>query len=89
MSLGVNPLEPMNTTAFVLNAIPPQETAFTEAREAFERLGEPPSVAAAWHQIGNACRRSGQYVAAERAYQESLRIEVQRDHHSGEADTLN
>ena len=42
-----------------------------------------------WHQIGIVHERARQYDEAEKAYQASLRIDVQTGHRSGEADTLN
>jgi tetratricopeptide (TPR) repeat protein len=57
-------------------------------RDVFEQLGEPSSVATAWQQIGNVYLDCGQYNAAERAYQDSLRIEVQVGNRAGEAMTL-
>ena len=50
--------------------------AYDEARETFERLGEPASVATAWRQIAVVQVEAGQYEPAEHAYQESLQIEV-------------
>jgi tetratricopeptide (TPR) repeat protein len=59
-----------------------------EARDTFIGLGEPAMVATAWHQMGLTYEEAGQTEAAEEAYQESLKIEVQRGNLSGEADTL-
>lgn len=42
--------------------------AWDEARQTFEQLGEPGSVAKAWHQIGYVHQESGQFEAAEHAY---------------------
>src|SRR5689334_16374458 len=39
---------------------------YAEARTIFEKLGEPLSVAIAWHQIGIVHRQSGQFDQAER-----------------------
>ena len=49
-------------------------TALNEARETFAHLGEPGSVATAWHQIGLVYEEAQQYEAAEHAYQQSLKI---------------
>jgi len=64
-------------------------SAHTEARKTFEQLGEPGTVAGAWHLIGIVFKKSGQYEAAEHAYQQALKIRVQRGDRSGESDTLN
>ena len=63
--------------------------AFDEARQTFEQLGEPGSVATAWHQIGRVHQEAGQFEAAEHAYQQSLHIKFSRGDRSGEASTLN
>ncbi|MFC2154932.1 tetratricopeptide repeat protein, partial [Acidobacteriota bacterium] len=52
--------------------------AFDEARETFENLNEPASVATIWHQTGMVHEKAGQLEAAERAYRESLAIKVQQ-----------
>jgi tetratricopeptide (TPR) repeat protein len=62
---------------------------YHEVRNNFKRLGEPASVATAWHQIGIVQQRAGQYEAAEKAYQESLKLKVQTGNRAGEATTLN
>jgi len=62
--------------------------ACIEAREIFEALGEPGSVAAAWHQIGLVYRYKEKFEQAERAYRQSLAIEVQRENRPGEAISL-
>jgi tetratricopeptide (TPR) repeat protein len=64
-------------------------TLYNEVREIFKQLGEPGSVATAWHQIGWAHQEAGQYEPAEKAYQESLKIRVQIGNRAGEAGTLN
>ena len=59
-----------------------------EAGEIFDALGEPGSVAAAWHQIGLVYRYKEKFEQAERAYRQSLAIEVQRENRPGEAISL-
>ena len=59
-----------------------------EARDLFASLGEPGSVAVAWHQIGRVHREQKQFDAAERAYRESLKISVQQHNRAGEANSL-
>ena len=49
----------------------------TEARITFHQLGEPASVATAWHQIARVYEEAANFEAAETAYQESLKIKVQ------------
>jgi tetratricopeptide (TPR) repeat protein len=61
---------------------------YTEARDTFASLGEPRSVATAWHQIGMAHRWAEQFELAERAYRQSLAIEVQQKNIAGEARSL-
>jgi tetratricopeptide (TPR) repeat protein len=63
--------------------------AYDEARQTFERLGEPGSVATAWHQIGVAHQGAGQFEAAEHAYQQTLHIRSSHGDRSGEGTTLN
>lgn len=62
---------------------------YAEARDIFEGLGEPRSVATAWHQMGIVHRMAGQYDQAERAYRQSLAISVRLKDRAGEASTLN
>ena len=62
--------------------------AHAGARNTFEKMGEFGMVAIAWHQIGIVYKDAGDYPSAERAYQESLRINVQTRNRSGEASTL-
>jgi len=62
---------------------------YAEAREIFESLGEPGTVAVAWHQIGVAHREARQFEQAERAYRQSLAIKVQQKNLAGEAASLN
>jgi tetratricopeptide (TPR) repeat protein len=61
---------------------------YVEARSVFEILGEPRSVATIWHQIGMLHKRTEQFEQAERAYRQSLAIEVQQKHFVGEAISL-
>jgi len=61
---------------------------YAEARDLFEVLGEPGTVATAWHQIGIAHEEGGQYDSAESAYRQSLAIRVKQKDRSGEALTL-
>jgi hypothetical protein len=53
--------------------------AYAAVSETFDRIGEFRSVAVACHQSGMVHRRAGQYEAAERALQASLKIEVQTE----------
>lgn len=62
--------------------------AYEEARERFERLDEPGSVATSWHQIGMVYEEAGQPEAAEDAYRKSLAIEVRIGNVAGQASTL-
>jgi len=61
----------------------------TEVRDIFESLGEPGSVAGAWHHIGIVHRGSGQFEQAERAYRQALAIFIQQKNLAGEARSLN
>jgi len=61
---------------------------YFEVRDTFTRLGEPGSVAIAWHQIGRTYEQAAQYEKAEESYQESLKIEVHIGNRSREAHTL-
>ena len=61
---------------------------YFEVLSTFHGLGEPGGVAAVWHQIGMVHQVAGQPDAAEHAYQESLKLEVQRGDALGEARTL-
>ncbi|HEY6392604.1 MAG TPA: CHAT domain-containing protein, partial [Bryobacteraceae bacterium] len=61
---------------------------YREVRDTFIKLGEPAAVATAWHQTGRTYEAAGQYEAAEEAYKESLKIKVQINNRSGEANTL-
>lgn len=63
--------------------------AHADARERFQTLGEPGSVAIAWHQMGMVHQEAGQPQAAEAAYRESLAINVQLHDVAGQAGTLN
>lgn len=62
--------------------------AFQRACEQFEALGEPASVAKAWHQIGVVHQHTSNFAAAEQAYKESLRRNVSLGNRAGEAATL-
>jgi tetratricopeptide (TPR) repeat protein len=61
---------------------------YEEARQIFEGLGEPESVATAWHMIGIVHRKAGNFAAAERAYRQALVIEVGSGDRRGQASTL-
>ncbi|HEY3227755.1 MAG TPA: tetratricopeptide repeat protein, partial [Roseiflexaceae bacterium] len=61
---------------------------YVEARDMFESLGEPGSVAIAWHQIGIVHKNAGQSEQAERAYRQALAICVQQKDLAGEARSL-
>jgi tetratricopeptide (TPR) repeat protein len=52
-------------------------------------MGEPKSVATAWHQIGMVHQEAGQFAAAEDAYRQSLAIKVREGNLAGQASTLN
>lgn len=58
---------------------------YAEARETFEAMGEPQSVATAWHQIGRVHEDAGHLEEAETAYLRSLSMEVQAGNKPGEA----
>lgn len=62
--------------------------ACADAREQFMRLGEPGSLAAAWHRTGAVYQEAGEPQAAEDAYRKSLAINVQLGNAGGQADTL-
>ena len=64
-------------------------TAYQQAREQFNRLDEPASVAAVWHQTGKVYQDMGQPEAAEDAYRQSLAINVRLGNIAGQAGTLN
>ncbi len=55
--------------------------------EGGEGLGEPQSVATAWHQIGIVHQKAGHLDEAETAYLRSLSIEMQAGNIRGEADS--
>jgi tetratricopeptide (TPR) repeat protein len=63
--------------------------AHEEALQTFLSLGEPMSVATAWHQLGLIYSNVGKLEQAEYAYQQSLAIKVQQGNLRGEAATLN
>lgn len=61
---------------------------YAEARNIFERLGEPGTVGIVWHQIGNVHKAVNQPEQAERAYRQSLAISVRQKDLIGEVDSL-
>ncbi len=61
---------------------------YSEARDAFETLGEPQMVATAWHQIGRVHEEAGERDAAEQAYRQSLMITVRENNRVGQAASL-
>jgi tetratricopeptide (TPR) repeat protein len=63
--------------------------AHDQARRTFEDLGEPLSVAIAWHRIGMGHLSAGRLDAAERAYLRSLDITTRLHDRVGQASTLN
>ncbi len=64
----------LGTVRLLQRRYPEALAAWDEARRTFEQLGEPGTVATAWHQIGNVHEEAGQYDRAEHAYQQSLHI---------------
>jgi len=62
--------------------------AYQEALQLFDALGEPGSVAVAWHQIGMVYRYARQFEQAERAYRQALAMRVQQQDRHGESDTV-
>lgn len=63
--------------------------AYAEARDTFEALGEPQSVAAVWHQIGRVHQEAGNLEDAETAYLRSLSMNMQAGNKPDEASTRN
>lgn len=61
------------------------QQAYAEARETFEALGEPQSVASVWHQIGMVHEAAGHLEEAETAYLRSLSMKMQAGNKPGEA----
>jgi len=59
-----------------------------QARDLFESLGEPGSVALLWHQIGKVHRETGQFDVAEQACRQALAIRVQQQDRAGQVDSL-
>jgi len=59
-----------------------------EAKDAFERLGEPELVAVAWHQIAMVYRNAGEYPSAEHACQQSLKLRQSIGNRGGQAATF-
>ncbi|MGB0386951.1 MAG: tetratricopeptide repeat protein [Ardenticatenaceae bacterium] len=47
---------------------------YREARNTFRRLGEPPSEAIVWHQLGIVAQKAQNWDEAERCYREAVRI---------------
>src|SRR5262249_18416814 len=62
--------------------------AHSEARAIFESLGEPGSVAVAWHQIGLVHHHADQLARAEAAYGQALAISVREKLSAIEASSL-
>ena len=67
---------------------PEAVAAWDKARRAFEDLGEPGTVAIAWHQLAMVHRRARQLDAAERAYLRSLEIQTRLGNRSGQGTVL-
>jgi tetratricopeptide (TPR) repeat protein len=63
--------------------------SYEEARDTFQALGEPRSVATVWHQIGRVYQEAGQLEASEQAFRQSLAIKVRENNLPGQASTLN
>lgn len=78
----------LGTVRMLQHRYPEALAAYAEARERFQALDEPGTVAAAWHQTGMVHQKAGQPQAAEAAYRESLAIEVQLRNVAGQASTL-
>lgn len=62
---------------------------YQQARDIFESLCEPGTVAGIWYQIGMLHSSAGQFEPAERAYRESLAIRVRDRDRVGEVASLN
>jgi tetratricopeptide (TPR) repeat protein len=62
--------------------------AHSEARDTFAGLGEPRTVATAWHLIGLVHRAMREFDAAEQAYRQALAISVRQKNRTGQADSL-
>lgn len=62
--------------------------AYEDARQTFEALVEPGTVAMIWHQIGMVHQAAGQPLTAEDAYRRSLTIKVRLGDVAGQAMTL-
>ncbi|MCP4113217.1 MAG: tetratricopeptide repeat protein, partial [Desulfobacteraceae bacterium] len=61
---------------------------YKAARIIFEKIDDP-DVAKVWYQIGMVNQHSGDYSAAEKAYQKTLAVMLQQQNITGEATTLN
>jgi tetratricopeptide (TPR) repeat protein len=61
---------------------------YEEARDVFEKLGQPESVAIVWNQLGMAFGDVGNHQAAENALQRSLAIKVSIGNAAGQGTTL-
>lgn len=62
--------------------------AYTDARDIFDQLNEPTTVAKIWHQIGRVRQEAGNDEAAEEAYRKSLGILIKSNHKVGQAMSL-
>jgi tetratricopeptide (TPR) repeat protein len=62
--------------------------AFEQARQTFDFLHEPASVASAWHGIGRVHDEAGDWDRAEAAYQNALYINVELANRGGQASNL-
>lgn len=62
--------------------------AYKEARDRFDKLKEPLTVAGIWHQMGMVYRQAEQYEEAEKAYKTALAIRVQEKRRDRVADSL-
>lgn len=76
------------TVRMLQGKYPEAVAGFEEARDIFEQLGEPASVATAWHQLGMVHQEAGQYDAAESAYRHALTIDTRTSNRAGQASTL-
>jgi tetratricopeptide (TPR) repeat protein len=62
--------------------------SYAEARDTFQALGEPLTVATVWHQIGMAQLGAGQLESSQQAYRQALAISVRENDLPGQAVTL-
>ena len=58
--------------------------SYQTAREQFEQLGEPSSIASVWHQTAMVYEQTGNFEAADSAYRESLAIETRQKNQKGD-----